>query len=365
MPNIPAIVLFCLIPCSTLPALGGEKVRLEFDEGTVLNGTLHLEELPVNMLGTTLPLQLERIHSITWREGEPTVHLANGDRMSAKLGVKSFDVETVLGRLDIAPTHLKKLTFSERFVSVDNAADLLRAMRSDQTIYVRSGNYDLSEVDGAAKENPHLREGERGSLLFEKIKNLKLIGKGKTPPVITVRPVMADTFQFTDGRNIHLENLVLGHRPEGLCMGGVLRFSRCENVTIHRCDLFGCGTQGILFYNGSNLDVTKTIIRECTTGIMHLAGVKNATFTDCDFNKNKCWHGIQIDRSQNVHFENCRFDGNTMRKKQAVPLFRLRESDLISAENLTIQKNNHFEMLADPPTKLMFEGPKPEWPPSK
>ena len=124
----------------------------------------------------------------------------------------------------------------------------------------------------------------------------------------------AAVMEFIDCENIRLENLTFGHTTDATCLGQVVGVDKCNGLTIENCDLFGCGAYGLLAYNSENVLVEKSIIRECTVGLMWLISCKDVTFRDCQFLRTDSFNLIEIEGdSDNIAFENDVFEGNNGR----------------------------------------------------
>lgn len=134
--------------------------------------------------------------------------------------------------------------------------------------------------------------------------------KGGYNSHLVVDPAYAYVINFINCSDITIENLTMGHTVEGYCMGGVIGMENCTDVNINSCDLYGCGAYGIVARK-SSLAMNKSIIRDCSYGIMQLYGVTSAQFSKCDFFRNKEFGMVEVDdNSSNVTFDDCRFAQN-------------------------------------------------------
>ena len=148
------------------------------------------------------------------------------------------------------------------------------------------------------------------------VHNLTIRG-GKNCKLI-VRPRYANVLSFYKCQNIRLERLTIGHTEEGYCEGGVIYAENSENISIANCDLYGCGTYGIEARHVNRVVMDRSVIRDCSYGIMELRGCKFVNFEKCDFVRNREYGLVCIDANcQWIRFDDCRWAQNNG------PLFEL------------------------------------------
>lgn len=156
-------------------------------------------------------------------------------------------------------------------------------------------------------------EHDGPQLNLKGIKNLTLAGPNVPDadrPVVLVDPRYAFVFNFVDVSGIKLRNLVLGHTEEGYCSSGVLGFERSENIDISNCDLFGCGTEGIVADDTVNLNFFNSVIRDCTYSIMSLRRCEGFTFANSKFYRNREYSLVNVSASKGIVFRSCNFYEN-------------------------------------------------------
>ena len=89
---------------------------------------------------------------------------------------------------------------------------------------------------------------------------------------------------FDSCSDITLKDLTAGHTKEpGYCLGGVLKFAWCSNVTVENTGLFGCGTIGVDSYGCSNLLIQNNDIYECSFGGVNLYASEMVTMQNNRF----------------------------------------------------------------------------------
>ena len=150
--------------------------------------------------------------------------------------------------------------------------------------------------------------GDGHQLTLQNFKNL--IIRGQNNSSIEVDPRYAFCLNLIDCEDCRVENLTIGHTEGGTCEGGVLGITGGRGNTIVSCDLYGCGTYGIVARETKHLSVFRTNIHDCTYGIMELWDSEDITFEDCDFFKNREFDLISNMDSQNTVFKGCRFYDN-------------------------------------------------------
>ena len=149
--------------------------------------------------------------------------------------------------------------------------------------------------------------------------------RGKHNSSIEVNPRYSFCLSFMDCEGCLVENLTIGHTEGGYCDGGVIGIEGGRDNSITSCDLYGCGTYGIVASNTRELSLSKTNIHDCTYGIMELYGSQTVKFSQCDFFNNREYDLIAIRGCEDVVFDDCRFFANW----PDVPLF-------VSDENFTL-----------------------------
>ncbi len=143
------------------------------------------------------------------------------------------------------------------------------------------------------------------------VENLTIRAKNQEKgAAIYSRPRYSDVLKFLYCENISLEQITLGHTDEGYCEDGVLGLVECTDVTVDHCDLFGCGTEGIIATNCNVLWVMGSVIRDCSYHIMHLNECTDVHFDYCEFHDNRQFEQINIDGCDDVTFSNCKIYDN-------------------------------------------------------
>lgn len=199
-----------------------------------------------------------------------------------------------------------------KLVKIKSAKDFVNEIGSNKTLVLEQNCYDLSDIIMDYDKNIFFRDEFDGQeLVIKNVKNLRIIGEGKNRVQIFVSPSHATVLNFYNSKNIHLENLQIGHYPEeGECSGGVLSIEDSENFTIENCELFGCGTHGILCSNLERLRVSNSLITKCNESIIGLGDCTNSKFEKCEFVNNKTYM-LNFSHCNNIIFNECTIMDNS------------------------------------------------------
>lgn len=171
---------------------------------------------------------------------------------------------------------------------------------------------EIDDVDVTCAISEDCVDGQQ--LTLKNFKNLIISGEGNSS--IVVEPRYSYVMNFVDCDEITLENLTIGHTEGGFCMGGVIGVTGGRNVMCKDCDLYGCGTYGLVAEKTTNVSLYKCVVHDCSYGLMQLFNSEGCRFYHCDF----CDTGSEIlieGRESDVAFSNCRF----YRNDQEHPLF--------------------------------------------
>ena len=115
---------------------------------------------------------------------------------------------------------------------------------------------------------------------------------------------------FEQCGGLTLEGLTAGHTQGGECSGGVLRLDGCKNVRLKDCDLYGCGTEGLMLNDVDGLTMEGGSIYECTNDIMTVESSENIAFSGCTFRDNREYYLVSFGGIKALRFEDCLFENN-------------------------------------------------------
>lgn len=200
--------------------------------------------------------------------------------------------------------------YSQIEIKVKNTLDFMNALQSNAVITIAPGEYNISNIIEEIN-NPNIMivnnfDGYEPNIY--EISNLTIKGGGKAK--ILIEPRYAWVMSFINCSNIKFEGITFGHTESGSCMGGVLGFESCHNISIINCKLFGSGTVGIMANMCTDLSVKKTEIYECTYGLTYIYNSKNVSFDGTTFRNTGEFNLVEIMQSENVIFNKCKFYDN-------------------------------------------------------
>lgn len=211
-----------------------------------------------------------------WRYQDETSSILDGHGDA----LEDTDLEAMFGTIN---TPVSAPTQKQETVTVTTADEFLAALGSNRDIVIDTPVLDLSTAsdytEGASGEDYYWTNPFDGpELTITGLDNLTIRGKdGKGANVITAVPRYAQVLNFENCTNVTVKNLTAGHTQEpGSCIGGVLQFTFCQNVTVSDTGLYGCGTIGIQGSQCRNMVMTNNEIYECSQGGVSLYCVKRA-----------------------------------------------------------------------------------------
>ena len=221
---------------------------------------------------------------------------------------------------------LKAAPAGEKTYNVSTAQEFLDAIGSNRTIVV---NADLLEITPAllspknkglevsydqvattSKKVFFVEQTDGPELHIANVQNLKIVA-GQDIVILQIDPRYADVISFNRCSGITLKGLTIGHSEEGYCDQGVLGFEDCTGIVVDRCDLYGCGTEGVEINKCTDVMFKGTKIRDCSYHIMHVFNSSHVTFDSCQFFRNREFQQVNIWGCTNVLFDNCMFANNT------------------------------------------------------
>ncbi len=174
-------------------------------------------------------------------------------------------------------------------VTVSSAVELFNEIGSNKTIMLKDGEYILSEelLEQVDNDNVIYDEYIYGYTIIN-VENLKIIGASKEGTQLLTETSHIPVLSFEESSNIELSNITAGHIAEvDYCMGCVLSFSICTDVTITNTDLFGSGLFGFYIDGTENFNFNKSSVYGCSDDILIAVGSNNVKITESVFTDNR------------------------------------------------------------------------------
>ncbi len=198
-------------------------------------------------------------------------------------------------------------------VMVTSVDEFLEALGPDRTIILDGPFFDLSTASnygGIGTDCYYWAEDYDGpELVIHDVNGLTIYAKDSSSGATTLAaiPRYADVLSFRNCENLTLSGFTAGHTKEpGSCSGGVLNFQNCNQVTLEKMRLYGCGVLGIQAFQCATLNILRTEIYECSQGGASFFQCDGIRFADCGihdvpspalrFNESgdKLWNGEAI-----------------------------------------------------------------------
>lgn len=178
----------------------------------------------------------------------------------------------------------------QEVIEVATATELLKSIGSNKKIILTSDYYNLSDTEEFENEfiekEPSYFENSPGQYTIKNVVNMEITGNAE----IAIDELSVDVLRFENCGKITLSGITAGHTKPAEhyeCEGAVTRFNYCDNIKIEKCNLYGCGAEGIYSQASTNIAVTDCKIYDCTYSGIWLtdnsdAKVSKTEFFDCD-----------------------------------------------------------------------------------
>jgi hypothetical protein len=242
-----------------------------------------------------------------------------------------------------------------KVIRVSTPQEFVEHIGPNRVLELEPGEYVLSEVQDRRMDFVRWDPNFDGkTLTIRKVENLKIVGIGNKPVRLIVHPRYVFVLNFENCKNVEMVNLVLGHAPdEGYCDSGVVGAVNCEKISIRKCELFGCGTEGLTLTNVRSFSFEDSIIRDCSYGIMTVKNCAGLSFSGSQFIRNHEYYGINLHDTKAVVFNDCVFSKN----KIGDTLFRVTSCSDIVVKGGKIS-DNEVKGLTNNTKVVTFKGVK-------
>lgn len=177
---------------------------------------------------------------------------------------------------------------------------------------IDEGRIDRYMVNGSPQSRAGIYwepEYDGNNLIIVKLHDILIEGLTDDGGFLMTTPRYSDVLHLEKCKNITVENLTLGHEETGECVGDVVVLNGCEDVTIDKCHLFGCGVNGLSTNHSSDISVKDTEIYGCSFFGVVMQGTEDVRFEKSKVFNNGC--GLNIDEyCDDVTFDNCELTNN-------------------------------------------------------
>lgn len=227
-------------------------------------------------------------------------------------------------------------------IEVSTSKEFLENIKSNATIILNKGIYNLSEVDEVSNKFVTKSEVFDGyEYIINSVKGLKIKSADNAEVTIVVEPRYADVLKFSNCSDIVIEGVIAGHTVEkGYCMGGVIMFDNMSNADISECKLYGCGTYGIIGCESENINVSDTEIYDCTYGATEMRNCENVTFDSCMFRDCEKFSIFDFSECNRIHITNSTIKNNRTDSEYFAFISSSKSKDIIFS-NCTFEKNKY------------------------
>ena len=246
-------------------------------------------------------------------------------------------------------------------VIVNNAKELINALGSNKHIILNKNTYNISsQANYSPNEKVKWEKVFDGmELTLNNIENLTIEGNGKEPIEILAEPRYAWILGLYNCKGITLKNIKVGHTivpNEYDCNAGVLYITSSSNISISKCTLYGCGSEGISATNTTGLKMEDSIIEKCNLRIMYLLGCSDFTFKNSIFRNCKYQDMFLFYNSKNITFDRCEIkENNSILGSYKYPLIASNQSKGVKFTNSKFI-NNKVPILSSSEEKIDFTG---------
>lgn len=268
---------------------------------------------------------------------------AMGDALGVPVEWNAELNQAEVGTTASAPTKEQHET-----VEVSTAKEFLENIKSNTTIILNEGVYNLSEVDKVDNKSVFKLEVFDGyEYNISSVSGLEIKAADNAEVTIVVEPRYANVLRFSNCEDITLSNIIAGHTVnQGDCTGGVIMLDKTTNTSIKDCKFYGCGTFGLIGYYGTDIQVSDTEIYECTYGAVDMTACKNAEFNSCIFRDCNGFSLFALSNCNDIHVADSGIKNNG-NGTEFDSLISGSSSDDIVFSNCTFENNKYQEFTDD------------------
>ncbi len=169
-------------------------------------------------------------------------------------------------------------------LQVATARELIAALGSDRTIELTADVLlGPDDADGELPATAHAAFDAHTRMRFEirGVRNLHLRAVGGRRRVSTV--AMGDVLAFVDCERVVVEGVIAGHVGAVGCSAPVIALESCRGVSVRDCELFGCGTLGVVATSSQRVLVERCEVHTCRDGVADFRGCDDVRFVATRF----------------------------------------------------------------------------------
>jgi len=214
--------------------------------------------------------------------------------------------------LSLAPFCGAEAQAQRATISVSTAADFVRALGSDRTVFLQSGDYVLSsayDVEGPDIEWQDSAEGKE--LVLRGLHDLTIRGVSGARIIVD-----SPTVYFLDvisAVNLQIDNVTFSRRPVSGgsdASAGGLYFDGCSNIELDRCAFEGSNGYPIELSDCREARFGKCRLTQGFNGALSLTGCADISLDGCTLWRNQGGPLLSVEESSSVSFSSCLFADN-------------------------------------------------------
>lgn len=234
-------------------------------------------------------------------------------------------------------------------VEVNNVADLISNIKSNSTIILDGGEYNLGKALDSLNPAVWYDYGAK----IGNVSNLEIrAADNATVLLYSNRPDDA-VLAFDSCTGISVKNITLGHvlRDVDSCSAGVVNLYNSTNIMFDQCDVFGCGYFGFEVDSSSGVGITGCCIHHCKEYAVGVYDSSNVTVSGSTIinNDNESGDGLfNFYSSTNVKLTNSIISSNGCATAISNPMFDYDDTDSsFYLTNCTVSDNYYTGFCSD------------------
>lgn len=214
--------------------------------------------------------------------------------------------------LFLAPFSRAEAQAQRATISVSTAADFVRALGSDRTVFLQSGDYVLSSAYGV--ENPDIEwqdSVEGKELVLRGLHDLTIRGVSGTRIIVDSPAVYF--LDVISAVNLQIDNVIFSRRlatGSGDVNAGGLYFDGCSSLELARCSFEGSNGYPLELSDCSEARFSKCRLTQGFNGALSLTGCTDVSLEGCTLWHNQGGPLLSVEESSSISFSSCLFADN-------------------------------------------------------